>query len=216
MGGGGAPLVLTLASGSPRRRALLEALGYPLRVVPPRVAEEGLALPPWELALALAWRKGESVAGAWVLAADTVVDLEGEALGKPKDPEESRAFLRRLSGRERRDGTRPLPAYPPGHRAGGAHRQGALPAPSPEEEIAWYVASGEGLDKAGGYGARAWAWPSWRGWRGISTPWWACPWPGSWPCFGQGGSGHERGGPAPHPFPPPPGLGAWPGRPYPA
>ncbi|AEV15994.1 MAG: Maf family protein [Thermus sp.] len=153
MGGGGAPLVLTLASGSPRRRALLEALGYPLRVVPPRVAEEGLALPPWELALALAWRKGESVAGAWVLAADTVVDLEGEALGKPKDPEENRAFLRRLSGREHRVHTG-LYLRTPQDTVLEVHTAKVRFRPLSEEEIAWYVASGEGLDKAGGYGAQ--------------------------------------------------------------
>jgi septum formation protein len=95
MGGREAPLIL--ASGSPRRKALLEALGYPLRLVPPEV-EEDLDLPPRELAQAVARRKGERVEGQWVLAADTVVDLEGEALGKPRDREENRLFLRRLSG----------------------------------------------------------------------------------------------------------------------
>ncbi|KHG65580.1 septum formation protein Maf [Thermus sp. 2.9] len=151
MAGGRTPLVL--ASGSPRRKALLEALGYPLKVVVPGVAEEDLALPPPELALALARRKGERVEGPWVLAADTVVDLEGKALGKPKDPEENRLFLRLLSGREHLVHTAiylrtPLDEVAEVHTA--AVRFRALS----EEEIAWYVRSGEGLDKAGGYGAQ--------------------------------------------------------------
>ena len=80
MGGREAPLIL--ASGSPRRKALLEALGYPLRLVPPEV-EEDLDLPPRELAQALARRKGERVEGQWVLAADTVVDLEARLWASP-------------------------------------------------------------------------------------------------------------------------------------
>ncbi|RTH29794.1 Maf family protein, partial [Thermus scotoductus] len=110
MAGRATPLVLTLASGSPRRRALLEALfatrssealGFPLKVVPPRVEEAGEDLPqdPRELALALARRKGEEVPGEWVLAADTVVDLDGRVLGKPRDRVENHLFLRLLSGR---------------------------------------------------------------------------------------------------------------------
>ncbi|BDG16595.1 Maf family protein [Thermus brockianus] len=151
MGSGRPPLIL--ASGSPRRRALLEALGYPLRVVVPGVEEEDLALPPPELALALARRKGESVAGEWVLAADTVVDLGGKVLGKPKDPEENRLFLRLLSGRSHRVHTAiylrtPMDLVLEVHTAKVRFR------PLSEEEIAWYVESGEGLDKAGGYGAQ--------------------------------------------------------------
>ena len=61
MGSGKPPLIL--ASGSPRRKALLEALGYPIRVAVPGVEEEGLPLPPKALAQALARRKGEAVQG---------------------------------------------------------------------------------------------------------------------------------------------------------
>uniref|UniRef100_A0A7C5REZ9 dTTP/UTP pyrophosphatase n=1 Tax=Thermus caliditerrae TaxID=1330700 RepID=A0A7C5REZ9_9DEIN len=153
MGGREAPLVLTLASGSPRRRALLEALGYPLRVVPPGVIEEPLALPPQELALALARRKGEAVAGEWVLAADTVVELEGRSLGKPKDLEENHTFLRWLSGREHRVHTA-LYLRTPKDLVVEVHTAKVRFRPLSEEEIAWYVGSGEGLDKAGGYGAQ--------------------------------------------------------------
>ncbi|GGM91466.1 Maf-like protein [Thermus composti] len=151
MGSGQTPLVL--ASGSPRRKALLEALGYPLKVVVPGVAEEDLALPPQELARALARRKGEAVEGEWVLAADTVVDLDGEVLGKPKDPEENRRFLGRLSGRAHLVHTAFYLRTPKGV-VEEVHTAKVFFRPLSEEEIAWYVDSGEGLDKAGGYGAQ--------------------------------------------------------------
>ncbi|WP_117236750.1 Maf family protein [Thermus sediminis] len=151
MGGRRTPLIL--ASGSPRRKALLEALGYPLRLQPPGVGEEGLDLPPKALAQALARRKGEGVKGLWVLAADTVVDLDGKVLGKPKDREENRHFLRLLSGRDHLVHTAlylrtPLDLVEEVHTAKVRFR------PLSEEEILWYVHSGEGLDKAGGYGAQ--------------------------------------------------------------
>ncbi|WP_114313367.1 Maf family protein [Thermus caldifontis] len=155
MAGRNAPLVLTLASGSPRRKALLEALGFPLRVVPPGVEEEGESLPldPKELALALARRKGEGVPGEWVLAADTVVDLEGRVLGKPKDRAENHLFLRLLSGRTHRVHTA-IYLRTPQDLVTEVHTTQVRFRRLSEEEIAWYVHSGEGLDKAGGYGAQ--------------------------------------------------------------
>ena len=151
MGSGKPPLIL--ASGSPRRKALLEALGYPIRVAVPGVEEEGLPLPPKALAQALARRKGEAVQGEWVLAADTVVDLDGEVLGKPKDPEENRLFLRRLSGRPHLVHTA-FYLRTPKEVVEEVHTAKVFFRPLSEEEIAWYVGSGEGLDKAGGYGAQ--------------------------------------------------------------
>lgn len=151
MGGREGPLIL--ASRSPRRKALLEALGYPLRVVFPEGEEEDLGLPPKALAQALARRKGEGVEGDWVLAADTVVDLEGKALGKPQDPEENRLFLRLLSGRAHLVHTA-LYLRTPHDVVEEVHTARVRFRSLSEEEIAWYVGSGEGLDKAGGYGAQ--------------------------------------------------------------
>ena len=151
MGGRKGPLIL--ASRSPRRKALLEALGYPIRVAVPGVEEEGLALPPKALAQALARRKGEAVKGEWVLAADTVVDLEGKALGKPQDPEENRLFLRLLSGRVHLVHTA-IYLRTPHDVVEEVHTARVRFRPLSEEEIAWYVRSGEGLDKVGGYGAQ--------------------------------------------------------------
>lgn len=164
MAGRATPLVLTLASGSPRRRALLEALfatrssealGFPLKVVPPRVEEAGEDLPqdPRELALALARRKGEEVPGDWVLAADTVVDLDGRVLGKPRDRVENHLFLRFLSGRTHQVHTA-IYLRTPQDLVVEVHTTRVRFRNLSEEEIAWYVQSGEGLDKAGGYGAQ--------------------------------------------------------------
>jgi len=97
---------LVLASGSPRRRALLEALGIPLTV---RVsdADETLEGDPIDVAVGNARLKRDRVAGTLdtpglVIAADTIVVLDGEILGKPHDLDEARALLRRLSGRTNR------------------------------------------------------------------------------------------------------------------
>ena len=146
MAGRATPLALTLASGSPRRRALLEALGFPLKVVPPRVEEAGEDLPqdPRELALALARRKGEEVPGEWVLAADTVVDLDGQALGKPRDRAENRLFLRLLSGKTHRVHTA-IYLRTPQDLVVEVHTTRVRFRNLSEEEIAWYVESGEGL-----------------------------------------------------------------------
>jgi septum formation protein len=100
----GPPAPLILGSASPRRRELLAGRGYRFEVVTAPVEE---TLPPHltvrETVLLNARRKGAAVAalhpGACVVAADTLVALEGRALGKPASPEEARRMLALLSGR---------------------------------------------------------------------------------------------------------------------
>jgi septum formation protein len=101
---------IILASGSPRRRELLERVRMPCKVVSPQVDEayEG-ARTPAEHTIALARRKVEAVlslfrneAPRWVLGADTVVEVDGRVLGKPSGIEEAERFLRLLSGRVHR------------------------------------------------------------------------------------------------------------------
>jgi septum formation protein len=95
---------LVLASASPRRRELLARVGIPLEVWPAEIDESAL---PGEDALAYVCRvaaaKVEAVALAlparWILAADTVVVVDGAILGKAADEEEARSMLRRLVGR---------------------------------------------------------------------------------------------------------------------
>jgi septum formation protein len=93
-----------LASNSPRRRTLLVEAGYEFEVVVPAISELAIAqLSLCELTIANATRKAMAVArirrGRVVLAADTLVAMEGEIIGKPRDLNHARTVLRRLSGR---------------------------------------------------------------------------------------------------------------------
>ena len=145
---------LILASKSPRRRELLSRLGIPFEVRAPRVAEPPPAPPPGRYALWLAEQKARSAweEGRFALGADTVVAIGELILGKPKDPEENARYLRLLSGRTHTVYTAASVVAPDGR------VRWVLAAPRvrfrrlSEEEIRWYAASGEGLDKAGGYG----------------------------------------------------------------
>lgn len=148
---------LHLASRSPRRRELLTQIGIEFRVVDVEVDESRLAGESPEayvqrLATAKARAGAVQVADphALVLGADTTVVLDGEALGKPADASEAHALLQRLSGRAHRV----LSAVA----LAGADTGVAL-----SESTVWfreiehsereaYVASGEPMDKAGGYG----------------------------------------------------------------
>jgi len=101
---------IILASGSPRRRELLERVRIPCKVVSPQVDESyGDGGTPAEHTISLARRKVDAVlalfaneAPRWVLGADTVVELDGAVLGKPAGVEEAERYLRHLSGRVHR------------------------------------------------------------------------------------------------------------------
>ena len=148
--------VLILASASPRRRELLRTLCPDFRVVPsdleetlaagsPRVAAAGLAL---DKARAVAARNGEGV----VLGADTIVVIDGQALGKPAGPDEARAMLRRLRGREHEviTGVAVVDART-GRSEATAVVSRVRMTEYGEAEIEAYVATDEPLDKAGAY-----------------------------------------------------------------
>ncbi len=98
------PIRLILASASPRRRELLGQLGVPFEVVVADVTEhEDPATDPRVMVAHNAALKADWVAArnpdAVVLGADTTVFLDGQAINKPRDLDDSRAMLRRLSGR---------------------------------------------------------------------------------------------------------------------
>jgi septum formation protein len=97
-------LPFILASNSPRRRALLADAGYEFEVIVPGVSEVAAAhLSLRELTIANATRKGLAVSHVHphrvILAADTLVALEEEIIGKPRDLNQARVILRQLSGR---------------------------------------------------------------------------------------------------------------------
>ena len=160
----GSPQALVLASASPRRRALLAGLGLAVEVLAVDVDERPL---PGEEASATALRLAHAKALAArsaagdrpVLAADTIVVVDGVALGKPRDVEDAGSMLRRLSGRWHAVVTGVALALPTGQVLEALARTEVRFATLAEEEIARYVAGTEPYDKAGGYalqGTAAW------------------------------------------------------------
>ena len=151
---------IILASASPRRRELLEKLGIPELLIRPAQGEERMpdTDDPSEIVRTLSRRKAEEIAlGAEkedvVVAADTIVWLEGEALGKPKDEADARAMLRRLSGRTHSVFTG-VCVISGDQILSEAEESRVSFRPMSEKEIASYVSSGEPMDKAGAYGAQ--------------------------------------------------------------
>ncbi len=156
----GIPLVteIVLASRSPRRQALLRELGLPIRIIaPPDEEEVPPDLPPMQVAMTLAARKvrwGLPLApGSLAVAADTIVIVDGEILGKPGTLAEARTFLQRLSGRWHWVYTGVALAWEDKMRLfyeETAVRFHELSSPVIEA----YLETGSSLDKAGAYGAQ--------------------------------------------------------------
>jgi nucleoside triphosphate pyrophosphatase len=152
-----APVRLILASGSPRRADLLREAGIDFEPQPPDVDEQ---VAPHELPAAyvrrIAEAKGLAISGRapgrFVLAADTTVVVDGEILGKPSGPEDAVRMLRMLSGRAHHviSGVCLLTDCEPVVATVVEVSTVEFAVLSPAE-IAWYVASGESKDKAGGY-----------------------------------------------------------------
>jgi septum formation protein len=151
--------MIYLASRSPRRRDLLHQLRVDFSVLDLEIDETVLAgETPDALVLRLAVCKAEAglarlaadPAGP-VLGADTIVVLDDEVLGKPRDADDARSMLRRLSGRCHRVLSAVALASAAGTSARVSESRVCFRALSPEE-CASYAATGEPLDKAGGYG----------------------------------------------------------------
>jgi septum formation protein len=151
-----------LASASPRRAELLRAAGIEFDVRPADVDESVRHGERAEhYALRVAHAKAEAVArtmpDALVLGADTVVVVADAILGKPADPEDAARMLRLLSGRPHVVLTAVALVRPGPLASGravvesGVERTTVELARMTEDEIAWYVASGEPMDKAGAY-----------------------------------------------------------------
>lgn len=149
------PADLLLASGSPRRRQLLASLGWTFRVEVPSVDETFLKEEsPEEGCLRISGAKAEAVGtlspGSWIIAADTVVIIDGEVLGKPESREESRSMILRLGGRTHEVLTGVTLLSPSGKRQ-EVEKTEVTFRPLAPLDAARYAATGEGDDKAGAY-----------------------------------------------------------------
>jgi len=159
------PVELLLASASPRRRQIISLLGLPYAVAVASdgeaEAEERYQGPAEEMAQWLARHKAVAAlqlpqaAGRLVITADTTVILESESLGKPRDREHARELLCALRGRWHHVITGVVVCM----QARGKTVMQSSSCITPvlmrnysEEEITAYIASGDPMDKAGGYG----------------------------------------------------------------
>lgn len=152
---------MILASQSPRRIELMHEAGYAFRVIPadidetPRKGEDPIAFVR-RLANEKARYvcKAHAAPGELVLAADTIVCIDGHALGKPADADEALAMLGQLSGRTHQvatgvciaTGNELLPT------CSFTDISDVTFFPLTEDEMTSYIRSGEPLDKAGAYG----------------------------------------------------------------
>jgi septum formation protein len=162
---------LILASASPRRREMLERVGFALDVRPPDIDEaERPGEAPAAYVARIARAKASTIApepGDWVLAADTTVTIDGAILGKAATPEEAAAMLRRLSGRVHQVMT--------AFAIEGERRRDAVVTSEvemvelDEDALADYVASGDWRGKAGAYAIQGVAAALVRGVRGSVT-----------------------------------------------
>jgi len=148
---------LVLASASPRRRELLQSAGLRFRVVASGV-EEIHAGDESPEALVRRWAKEKAMAvsrahpGSWVLAADTLVILEGRIFGKPADALEALELLEQLSGNTHTVASGVCVMRRGREAVGGVVQTRVRFKPLSRGEIQAYVRTGHPLDKAGAYG----------------------------------------------------------------
>lgn len=163
---------LILASGSPRRKELLGRTGFSFEVLVSDVEEAVTGTDPSavteelsrqkaeavaeELLSASGGRSGASVGALWiVLGADTVVALDGKILGKPEDRADAVRMIHSLQGRSHEvyTGVTLISKDEKGvQRHTFSVGTKVTVAPMTDEEIEWYVDTGECMDKAGAYG----------------------------------------------------------------
>lgn len=147
---------IILASGSPRRKELLETAGLDFRIIVADIEEkipDGAT--PQEAVKALAFQKAQAVANSHresiVIGADTVVVCDGKILGKPKNEDDAFNMLRMLSGRSHTVCTGV--ALIKGDKAKNFCDETEVEFHKlSDEEIEAYVKTGEPMDKAGAYG----------------------------------------------------------------
>ncbi|MCX6648929.1 MAG: Maf family protein [Candidatus Bathyarchaeota archaeon] len=151
--------MLVLASTSPRRISLLKQLGVPFEAVDPGDAENSVAQDPVEHVREHARCKAEAVSGNYpdrlVIAADTIVVLDGRILEKPRSRKEAKTMLRALCGRTHTV-ISAIALIEKDKKFSDIRTEETRVTMKglSEEEIEAYVATGEPMDKAGAYAAQ--------------------------------------------------------------
>lgn len=151
---------LILASGSPRRKELLEQIGVRSMICPSLIEEAVVSDVPQEFVLELSSQKAKEVAsnsqtGSVILGADTVVVLDGMILGKPKSHGEAYEMVKQIQGRSHQvyTGVTIIVKDESGTRETGFFVKTDVHVfPMTEEEMRSYAVSEEPMDKAGAYG----------------------------------------------------------------
>lgn len=148
---------MILASQSPRRRELLSLITKDFKIIP-AVGEEKIpeGTPPSEAVLLLSRQKATEIYSKYnndtIIAADTVVAIDGKILGKPQNEQNAAEMLRMLSGRIHSVFTGVCVIFPDGRTESFSEETAVEFYPLTEGEIAAYIATGEPMDKAGAYG----------------------------------------------------------------
>ena len=159
-----------LASGSPRRRELINQIGWKPEVIPSTVEEKTEETLPDKVVESLSFQKARDVAarllkgelepGCLIVGADTVVAAGGKILGKPKDRKDAAEMLSAIQGDVHQVYTGVTGMVYRGKRKDGeafairtfSERTDVWVYPMTEKEIQDYIATGEPMDKAGAYG----------------------------------------------------------------
>jgi septum formation protein len=151
---------IILASGSLRRQEYFKLLGLPFSIMPPLIDEDmDRSLPPGQLTEELAIKKVQKIVELmkgitphWICGADTIVSLDGDIFGKPKDRDDAKRMLTRLQGREHEVITG-IALY--NGREGSVNSRSVVSTvtfvPVPEAELEWYLDTGEWQGVAGAY-----------------------------------------------------------------
>lgn len=151
---------LILASASQRRRELLTMLGYQFEICPSDADEHIPLCNPEDFVKALAFKKAQAVfanhTDCCVLGSDTVVVLDGEIIGKPKDAQDALHILRKLSGKTHTVYTGISVISKNGYETDYVTAQVTF-ANLSDEEIQAYIRTEAPFDKAGAYGIQGYA-----------------------------------------------------------
>ncbi len=148
---------LILASTSEQRKQILGLLGLPFEVAAPLYEEEALSeLGPYEEALRFSTEKAKSLAhrfpNSLIVGSDTLIEFQGQKLGKPRDADQAKEILRTLRGAAH-DILTGVAIFNTGNRSLESHVEivRVMMRKYTDAEIEDYVATGEPLDKAGAY-----------------------------------------------------------------